>query len=198
MNTLNLTRRQKLVLVAAAATLFLFLIARIVNNLAARDLVLNITPSGATVKIDNEVRSGTSFRLDATSHDLSVTKEGYLPKNTIITITKGKTTTLTINLVKKTPASLTEYLFRDAIYPDNPKQDIKVLTSKELYGGAWILGTVRIAGAEKRVVLLQQDTSSDTKYVLYLVGPPFNQSKFKLLPADVQSEINTLSVGAGD
>lgn len=197
MSTSALTQRQKIVFAAAVAVLLLFLAARLINGLSARNLVLTIAPSGATVKIDNVVRSGTSFSLDATSHDLSITKDGYLPKNTIVTITEGKKTTLSINLVKKTPSSLTEYVFRDTIYPDYPRQELKVLSTEQLYGGTWILGTVLIGSEEEKVVVLQKD-DSDTGYKLYLTGPPFDQSKFTVLPEDVRTEITKTSMEAAE
>ncbi len=195
----TLSHRQKMMLGMAAVLLFLLVCAQLIRTATARDLVLHVSPAGATVKIDGTARTGTGLKIDPGSHVVEVSKDGYLTQSRPFNIVEGKTTSLTVNLVKKTPESLTEYVFRNAVYSNYPGQDIKVLSAKNLYGGVWILGTVLIGGEEERLVLLQQDDTA-AGYSLYLSGPPYNVSKLKQLPDDVQSEIKatTADIGATD
>ncbi len=195
--SIDLSRRQRTIVTVLAVLLFLLVGVQLIRTVATRDLVLHVTPSGAVVKIDGIAHTGTSFKLDEGPHNLEVSASGYLTQSRAFNIVKGKTTSLTVNLVKKTPESLTEYVFRNTIYSNYPQQDIEVLTAKNLYGGVWILGRVLIGGEEERVVLLQKD-DTDAGYILYLSGPPFNPTKLNQLPADVQSEISGASAGAAD
>ena len=116
-------------------------------------LVANSDPNGASVLINGELKTATNatIPLSPDTYDITVKKEGFIPWNKRITISKEEVTQINVSLFASAP-SLSAVTFSGSyspvVSPDSTKILFAVLSATngdtEDKQGLWILETVNL------------------------------------------------------
>lgn len=154
-------------------------------------LTVHSTPSDATLTLDGKQQSGTTYRLSPGKHTVTASKDGYLSQAQTVTIQKGKRTEVTIALTQKTTDNIVNQEVTSTVYKRFPNYSLRVLATRELYDGQWIVARVQ-GNSDPAVVVLKHD-GSETGYSVYAgPGTSFDQDFVSTLPPDVQLAMKEL------
>lgn len=153
-------------------------------------LSLKISPTDATVVVDDKQlpTASAEIKLSPGKHLVLVSKPGYITQHKPINIKKNQTLKFKLDLPKDNPGNVAVDLIKNTVYKDYPNHKFKLLDTKTLYDGDWVIA--KLAGEEDTVTVILKKDNTTAGYSIFLAGPPFSPNSLDRLPSDVYNSVN--------